>query len=117
MPYKILADITVFIHLLWILFLISGAVWGRRNKAVKIFHFSGLVFALTLQIFHWYCPLTHLEVWLRERHNPDLTYTGSFIIHYMEEIVYIRVSGTVLLSLTIFICVLNTWLYLKKVKS
>ncbi len=114
MPYRILADITVLIHFLWIIFLILGAFLGAKNKAIKIFHISGLVFAFIIQIFDWYCPLTHLEVWLRSRHNPALTYTGSFIIHYVEAIVYIELPRHLIFILTVFICGFNAWFYLKK---
>ena len=114
MPYRILADITVLIHFSWIIFLILGAFLGAKNKGVKIFHISGLVFAFIIQIFDWYCPLTHLEVWLRSRHNPALTYTGSFIAHYLEAIVYIELPRYLIFMLTVFICGFNTWFYLKK---
>jgi hypothetical protein len=114
MFYKILADSVVLIHFLWIIFLFFGAFWGVRNKIVKIFHISGLVFAFVIQIFDWYCPLTHLEVWLRSRHDSALSYTGSFIIHYVEKIVYIELSRNLIIVLTLVLCGLNVWLYLKK---
>jgi uncharacterized membrane protein required for colicin V production len=114
MLYKILADITVLIHFSWILFLIFGALLGVKNNAVKIFHISGLVFAFVIQVFDWYCPLTHLEFWLRSKYDPALTYTGSFIIHYMEAIVYIELSRYLILIITIFLCGFNTWFYFKK---
>ena len=114
MLYKILADFVVLTHFLWIVFLFFGAFWGIKNKVVKIFHLSGLAFAFVIQIFDWYCPLTHLEVWLRSKHSPFLTYAGSFIIYYVEKIVYIEVSRFVVLVFTILLCGLNAWLYLKK---
>jgi len=116
MVYKILADIVVLIHFLWILFLFFGSFWGVRNRAIKIFHLSGLAFALIIQIFDWYCPLTDLEVWLRSKHSPALTYAGSFIIHYVEEIVYIELSRYLVLILTIFLCAFNAWFYLRRKK-
>jgi hypothetical protein len=112
MFYKILADFVVLIHFLWIVFLFLGAFWGIKNRMAKIFHLSGLAFAVVIQIFDWYCPLTHLEVWLRSKHSPFLTYTGSFIIHYVEKIVYIEIPRSVVLVFTILLCGLNTWLYL-----
>ncbi len=115
MIYKILADSVVLIHFLWIVFLFFGVFWGIKNKVVKIFHLSGLAFAFIIQVFDWYCPLTHLEVWLRSKHTSALTYTGSFIIHYVEEIVYVELSRTLILVLTITLCALNTWLYLRKI--
>jgi len=69
MIYKILADSVVLIHFLWIIFLFLGALWGVKNKIVKIFHIVGLVYAFTIQLFDWYCPLTHLEILLRSNMN------------------------------------------------
>jgi len=114
MLYKILADIVVFLHFLWILFLFLGALWGIKNKVVKIFHLSGLAFAFIIQIFDWYCPLTHLEIWLRSKHSSSLTYAGSFIIHYVEKIVYIDISRLIVFVFTILLCGFNAWLYLRK---
>lgn len=114
MAFKILADIVVLIHFVWILFLFLGGFWGVRNKVVKIFHISGLFFALLIQIFDWYCPLTHLEVWLRSKHGPAITYTGSFIIYYVEKIVYIEISRYLILIFTVFLVGINSWLYLKR---
>jgi hypothetical protein len=118
MPYKILADIVVIIHFIWILFLIFGAFLGVRNKAIKIFHISGLVFAFVIQIFGWYCPLTHLEVWLRAKHDLSLAYAGSFIIHYVEELIYTEIPAWLIFSLTLLLIVFNVWFYLRRgVKS
>ena len=117
MPYRILADVVVLIHFLWILFLFLGALWGIKSKAVRIFHLAGLAFAFVIQVFGWYCPLTYLEVWLRSRHNASLTYTCSFVIHYVEQIVYMELSRYLIFVLTLVLCGLNLWLYSKKKRS
>lgn len=116
MVHKILADSVVLIHFLWIIFLFLGAFWGVKNRVVKIFHLSGLIFAFTIQVFDWHCPLTHLEEWLRSRHDSALTYAGSFIIHYAEKIVYLELSRTLIFFLTLLLCGLNVWFYLRKKK-
>ena len=114
MFYKILADFVVLVHFAWILFLIFGALLGIRKNAIKYFHLSGLFFAFVTQIFGWYCPLTHLEFWLRSKHNPSIAYAGSFIIHYLERLVYLEVSAKGILVATIGLVILNLWLYLWK---
>jgi hypothetical protein len=116
MIYKILADIVVFVHFLWILFLIFGAFFGSKNRFIKIFHISGLAFAFVIQLFGWYCPLTHLEVWLREKHNPSLTYSSLFMIHYLEKLIYIEIPSYLILILTILLCGFNVWIYMRKKK-
>jgi len=116
---KILADSVVALHFLWIVFLIFGAIPGSRYRPIKFIHISGMAFALMLQVFDWYCPLTHLEVWLRARHDPGQAYAGSYIIHYLEKIIYIEVDRWVIAVLTILLCGMNLWLYgrAKRVKT
>lgn len=112
MLYDVLADAVVFVHFLWILFLIFGALIGRRYRGVKRFHIAGLLFAITIQVFGWYCPITYLEVWLRRLHKPGEAYSGSFIIHYMEKFVYIELSSGIIFILTLFLVVFSIIVYL-----
>jgi hypothetical protein len=111
MLYKIFADFVVLVHFLWILLLFFGPIWGVKSKVIRIFHLSGLFFAILLQVFGWYCPLTHIEVWLRSKHDPTITYMGSFIIYYVEKVVYLELSQTTIFIFTIFLCVFNAWFY------
>jgi hypothetical protein len=53
---------------------------------------------------------------LRSRHDSALTYAGSFIIHYAEKIVYLELSRTLIFFLTLLLCGLNVWFYLRKKK-
>ncbi len=114
MVYKILADIVVVVHFFWIVFIILGGLIGARRRAVGIAHISGLAFAFVIQVSGWYCPLTDLEVWLRSQQAPGLAYHGSFIVHYIEELVYIDVPRGAIIVLTVLLCAFNGWLYLRK---
>ena len=114
MVYGLLADAVVLIHLLWILFLIFGAFIGRRIQWTKIAHLGGLGFAFMIQFLGWYCPFTYLEVWLRRMQAPDAGYSGSFIIHYIEGLVYIELPPNSVLVMTCIVALCSTWLYLKK---
>jgi uncharacterized membrane protein required for colicin V production len=114
MTYKLLADLVVFIHFLWLLFLVFGGLCGVRNRTIRIFHIVGLVFAFVIQVSGWYCPFTDLEVWLRSRHAPGLAYRGSFIIHYIEELVYVEVPRRLIIVLTGVVCAFYGWLYLRR---
>ncbi|MCK5235647.1 MAG: DUF2784 domain-containing protein [Deltaproteobacteria bacterium] len=104
----------MLLHLLWIIFLIFGAFLGVRNRVVRILHIAGLAFAVVLNVFGWYCPLTHIELWAKLRHDPSLAYTGSFIIHYAEELIYVNLPHSSLLVLAILLCGINAWYYLSK---
>ncbi|MCK5286582.1 MAG: DUF2784 domain-containing protein [Thermodesulfovibrionia bacterium] len=115
--YTITADIVVLLHFLWIMFLIFGALIGRRYTRVKVFHIAGMGFAVIIQIFGWYCPLTYIEVWLRKMHQPSQGYEGSFIINYVEKIVYLEFSGKIILIATIFLVLISTLIYLHNPKK
>jgi len=112
--YIIAADIVVFIHFLWIVFIILGALWGRRRPWIKRIHIGGILFALLIQVFEWYCPLTHLEAWLRSMHDPAQRDNGAFIAHYIEKIVYIDLTPSSIFVLTIFSALVSSWLYFHK---
>jgi len=114
MLYKIIADSVVVIHFLWIAFLIFGAFLGIKNAIARVIHITGLIFAVTIQLFDWYCPLTHLETWLRSKYEPTVSYTGSFIIHYIEKIVYIELSRSLIFILSILLCAINASFYLRR---
>ena len=117
MLYRIGADIVVVLHFFWIVFLIFGALIGRRYGLVKALHIAGMGFALVIQIFGWYCPLTYLEVWLRRMHDPWGGYEGSFIVKYVRELVYVELSGKAILIATVFLVLISTWLYVYKPKK
>jgi len=114
MLYRIAADIIVVVHLLWIIFLSFGAFIGRKHKWVKRMHIGGIVFAFAIQIFGWFCPLTHFEIWLRRMHDPSQSYSGSFIIYYAEKIIYINLNPKIILALTIVLALISVRLYLPR---
>ena len=111
MFYKAAADFVVLVHFFWILFLIFGAFPGRKYLPVKILHIAGLCFSFIMQIFGWYCPLTDLEIWLKIKYEPSLTYKGSFIIHYVEKIVYIELSPWIIFLLTVILIAISVLVY------
>lgn len=114
MLYKVLADITVFVHFLWVAFIVFGVFWGMRSRAVRVVHLLGLGLAVFLNLMGWYCPLTYLEIWLRQRQAPGAGYPGSFIAHYMEELIYVEVSFRALLVPTLLLLGVTLWVYFGK---
>lgn len=108
---QLLADAVVILHLLWIVFLIFGALLGRRIHWVKWLHLGALTYSLALQAFHWVCPLTYVEVWLRRVESPADAYAGGFIAHYAQRLVYAPVPGGLLFIATLLIVTLTLWVY------
>jgi hypothetical protein len=104
------ADAVVLLHLLWIVFLILGALPGRHWTWVKWLHLTSLAFSIALQVFRWICPLTYLEVWLRTLGGAQ-PYEGTFIRHYVEQIVYAEIPRVALLTGTLVIVAFSIWMY------
>ena len=117
MVYGVLIGITLIIHLGWILFLIAGAYWGRRSLPVMAAHSIGLAFSIVMQVFGWYCPLTHLEFWLRERHDPALAYPGSFIAYYAERLIYLNIPSWLIFAITVVLVLVNGLIYRKVLQA
>jgi hypothetical protein len=111
MFYRAAADFVVLAHFFWILFLIFGVFAGRKYLSVKILHIAALSFAFIMQIFGWYCPLTDLEIWLKSKYEPSATYKGSFIIHYVEKIVYIELPPWIIFLLTVILIAISVLIY------
>ncbi len=106
------ADAVVVLHLFWIVFLILGALPGRRWVWAQWMHLASLAFSIALQIFGWICPLTYLEIWLRTLGGAQ-PYEGTFIRHYVEQIVYAEIPRGALLVSTLIVVALSLWLYLR----
>ena len=111
MFWNVVADVVVVIHLLWIAFVVAGAAIGRRIAWVKWLHIGAVLFSVLLQIFHWVCPLTLLEVWLRRRTDATAGYPGDFIAHYAERLVYLPASPGLILAATFVLVGLSAWVY------
>jgi hypothetical protein len=130
MFYKLTADIIVVLHFIWIIFMLLGfflTIYGFFRKEFfdwwlfRTLHLSGILFVGILTALRKFCPLTVLENLSRVKHNPESTYPGSFIIHYIENLVYPDVNQTLLRVGTVFVAVFILFLYIirppKKIKK
>jgi hypothetical protein len=110
MIHKVLVDLSVLFHFLWILFIVFGIIFALKRSRLAWFHLGGLLFSLFLNILGWYCPLTYLENYLRRSCEEGGTYSSSFIIHYLEPIIYpdlpemlIRIGEILFVSLNLVV--------------
>jgi hypothetical protein len=80
----------------------------------RTLHLSGILFVGILTALRKFCPLTVLENLSRVKHNPESTYPGSFIVHYIENLVYPDVNQTLLRILTILVSLFILTVYVIK---
>ena len=110
MIYGWLADLTVLLHFLFILFVIFGALLAAGNPKLTYLHWATLVYALLIEIFSWYCPLTLLEQRLRLAAGAG-AYERSFLAHYLERLIYWDVAQWVLIAGAVGLVLANLVFY------
>jgi hypothetical protein len=106
MLYRVLADLSVLFHFIWILFLIFGIIFALKRSKWAWLHLGGLLFSFCINVLGMYCPLTYLENYFRTSQADVGAYTGSFIVHYLELIIYPDVPEKIIrLGEILFVCI------------
>ncbi|MEO1247072.1 MAG: DUF2784 domain-containing protein [Pseudomonadota bacterium] len=98
------ADLVLFLHVSFVGFVVFGlllVVFGKlcswswiRNPVFRSLHLAAIVVVAAQAWFGVVCPLTTLEMALRER-GGDATYSGAFIAHWLESILYYQAPNWV----------------------
>jgi hypothetical protein len=117
--YRLLADVVVLLHFGFIVFAAIGAVLLLRWPRLIWIHLPAAAWASTVVLFGWICPLTPLEILLREAAGHE-GYDGSFIERYILILIYppgltrsVQVllgSGVVLLNVALY----SWWLWQRR---
>lgn len=108
---RILAALALALHLTWILWVIFGAIWTRRRPWLTGFHIASLLWGMIAEAGPWPCPLTLAEQWLEAKAGIQ-PYTGDFLVHYLDAIVYPNIPISVLIGGAIAVCCANLLIYL-----
>lgn len=108
--YSALAILVLFLHVLFILWVIFGALLTRSRLVLRCLHIASLIWGILTELLPWPCPLTLLENWLEGKSGVE-PYQGGFLLHYLDKLVYPDVSATVLTVAGVIICALNLAFY------
>ena len=87
MIYSFLADLLVVFHLVFILYVLAGALLIFIWPKTLWFHLPSCFCGMTVEITGWICPLTPWEIRLRRLAGEE-GYSGSFIEQYLIPIIY-----------------------------
>ena len=107
--YALGAQAVVLLHFLWIVFVITGAFFLKRHPKLRLAHLAAVVYSVAIEIFVWVCPLTPLEKLLWRKAGRE-AYQGSFLIHYLETLIYLQAPQWLLALLAV--ALLGVTLYL-----
>ncbi|MGD0471549.1 MAG: DUF2784 domain-containing protein [Terriglobales bacterium] len=108
--YSALAVLVLFLHALFILWVVFGALLTRSRPILRWLHIGSLVWGILTELLPWPCPLTLLENWVETKAGVQ-PYQGGFLLHYLDKLVYPDVSATVLTTVGVIICALNLGFY------
>lgn len=108
--YSTLATSVLFVHALFIVWVVFGALFTRSRPILRWLHIASLIWGLLTELLPWPCPLTLLENWLEQRAGVA-PYQGGFLLHYMDKLVYPDISATTLTVAGVIVCAFNLALY------
>lgn len=118
--FRVLADLVLVTHVAFVAFVIFGLVlilvggfrkWAWiRNAWFRAAHLLAIGIVVGQAWAGVICPLTTLEMWLRERAG-DLTYEGTFISHWLHRILFFQAPPWVfVVCYTVFgLLVIASW--------
>ena len=85
--YRVLADLVVGVHLVFVVFVVAGGLVVLRWPKVALVHLPAAVWGAAIEFAGWICPLTPLENSLR-RQAGQSGYSTGFIEHYLLPVLY-----------------------------
>lgn len=111
MLYRLLADLVVLVHAIFVLFVVLGGLLAFRWRRAALLHIPAALWGGWIEISGSICPLTPLENWLREL-SGSRGYSGGFIEHYLLPVLYPPdLTRTVQYALAAVVVVVNLLVY------
>jgi hypothetical protein len=111
MAYRILADLIVLSHIVFVVFAVLGGLLVIRWRRVIWAHIPAALWAVWIEYMGWICPLTPLENWLRTK-SGETAYADSFIEHYLLPLLYpANLTRNLQMVLGTFALVVNLGIY------
>ena len=85
--YRILADLVVGLHFVFVVFVVAGGFLVLRWPKLAYLHIPVAVYGAAIEFVGWICPLTPLENSLR-RQAGEAGYSTGFVEHYILPVLY-----------------------------
>jgi hypothetical protein len=87
MIYRVLADLVLVLHLVFIVFVVAGGLLAARWRWAPLVHLPAALWGVFVEVTGRTCPLTPLENALRRTAGIS-GYSGGFIEHYLLPVIY-----------------------------
>jgi hypothetical protein len=86
-PYRLLADAVLVVHLAFVLFVVLGGLLVLRWPRIVWVHLPAVAWGALIELAGWICPLTPLENHWR-RLGGEAGYQGGFVETYVLAALY-----------------------------
>jgi hypothetical protein len=106
----LLSVLVLVLHLLWLALVIFGALWTRGRPTWTALHIVALLWGIVMEVSPWPCPLTLAENYFAARAGRP-AYQDSFLLHYLDAIVYPNLPFWIVASAGVAVCALNLGIY------
>jgi len=110
MHHLFYTSLVLALHLVWILFVMTGACFTGKRPKLTAFHLASLLWGIVVETGPWPCPLTLAENFLEVRAG-IVPYSGSFLVHYLGLIVYPNLSVRLITTCAVAVCAANLAVY------
>ena len=85
--YELAAELIIFVHFLFIVYVILGSLLCLLSFKLIVCHLLCVAWGVYIELSGKICPLTYLENWLLKRASLE-SYSDGFISKYIFKIVY-----------------------------
>ena len=107
-----LAELVVFIHFAFILFVIFGGLMVLKWRRMVWVHLPAAIWGAVVEAMGWICPLTPWENHFR-RMAGEQGYSGDFISYYLLPMIYpADLKLDLQLALAGFVVMINVVVYI-----
>ena len=111
MAYRLQADMLVFLHFAFILFILFGGLIVLWRRWVIWLHLSSAAWGVVIEFTGWVCPLTPWENALQAKAG-QIGYGGGFIEHYLVSLIYpVGLTPQIQVCLGVIVLALNIGIY------
>lgn len=87
MPYRLLADAVVVLHLGFVVFVVCGGLLVLWRRSAALAHLPAAAWGVCIELTGGICPLTPLENRLRTL-GGAAAYSGDFVERYLMPVLY-----------------------------
>jgi hypothetical protein len=87
MVYRALLELFIAAHFAFILFIVFGAISVLFRRRMIFLHLPALVYGMSSELLNIKCPVTPIEIWLRDS-SFEAGFPDGFLEPYLIPLIY-----------------------------